>query len=270
MKLFFFTFLSILSLARAAANGGCLASEYCCPDAAHCLTPSNVTCDPSGPESQCGGATCCRESTCRCADVCQLVSHSAMHPPLSLSAALTKLCVTVGRRCTSPCAAKTEYCCPDAKHCLTPAAPVPKLCSAAAPCVSGQVCCPLTKICVIPGTTCDPTHEGVAEGPFGTYCGGMSGIIDDVKLSVVSASRFNVSAKIFGQQLGCYGEPYQWISKTGAFELPGLTNSSDCITKIATSSGLSPSDLEASYGEDTDVVTVNAMGEQLLFTKASC
>lgn len=144
------------------------------------------------------------------------------------------------------------------------------MCGEEAPCASKQVCCPLTKICVIPGKVCDPTHEGVAEGPFGTYCGGMSGIIDDVKLSVVSTSRFNISAKIFGQSLGCYGEPYHWISKTGAFELPGLSNSSDCLTKIATSSGLAPSDLQASYTGDTDVVTVNAMGEELAFTKASC
>jgi hypothetical protein len=72
----------------------CKATEYCCPDAKHCLTPV--------PNKTCGSTKCAATETC---------------------CPLTKICVTVGAACTSPCADQGSYCCPDAKHCLTPVNP---------------------------------------------------------------------------------------------------------------------------------------------------
>ena len=68
---------------------------------------------------------------------------------------LTKVCVSPGAPCTSPCAA-TEYCCPDAKHCLTPVSPG-KFCTGPGTqgsCAADQVCCPLLNECVTVGAAC--------------------------------------------------------------------------------------------------------------------
>jgi hypothetical protein len=81
-------------LAQAASGGGgggggvCAATEYCCPDAKHCLAPvPNATC--GGTKACASGQTCCP---------------------------LTKICVTVGAACKSPCTDQGSYCCPDAKQ----------------------------------------------------------------------------------------------------------------------------------------------------------
>ena len=103
-------------------------SEYCCPDAKHCLTPTGKTCADSSDKCA-DGEVCCP---------------------------LTKLCVTAGAKCVSPCPA-TSYCCPHARKCLTPTNPG-TLCDPndAAACSSGELCCPLTKECVKPGSDCKP------------------------------------------------------------------------------------------------------------------
>lgn len=106
---------------------GCSKSEYCCPDAKHCLTPTKKSCKDDS--SVCGSdETCCP---------------------------LTKLCVKVGGACESPCGGSESYCCPDALACLTPTHPG-FLCDGADSCDKGEVCCPLTKLCVKPGDKCDP------------------------------------------------------------------------------------------------------------------
>merc|ERR1711904_249546 len=99
----------------------CKETEYCCPDAKHCLTPTKTSC-ASDPNACASGDVCCP---------------------------LTKICVTPGAPCSSPCADQGSYCCPDAKHCLTPTKPGvfcdgDKSCNTA----NGEVCCPLTKLCV--------------------------------------------------------------------------------------------------------------------------
>eukprot|EP00939_MAST-03C_sp_MAST-3C-sp1_P001293 g1293.t1 len=107
--------------------GGCESTEYCCPDALHCLTPTKTSCKESA--SVCGNdETCC---------------------PLS------KLCVKVGAACESPCKDTNAYCCPDAKKCLVPTNPG-ALCGGPSDCSDGEVCCPLLKECVKPGVDCDP------------------------------------------------------------------------------------------------------------------
>merc|ERR1711998_559630 len=65
----------------------CHVTEYCCPDAKHCLTPTNVSCSS-------GGASDCTKDQACCP--------------------ITKLCVDVGAPCKSPCADQASYCCPDA------------------------------------------------------------------------------------------------------------------------------------------------------------
>lgn len=107
--------------------GGCASTEYCCPDAKHCLTPTTTSCKDDA-------TVCSSDETC---------------------CPLTKLCVKVGQACSSPCKGTDSYCCPDAKACLTPTNPG-VLCKGADDCSSGQVCCPLTKLCVKPGDSCDP------------------------------------------------------------------------------------------------------------------
>ena len=106
---------------------GCSKSEYCCPDAKHCLTPTKTSCKHDS--SVCGSdETCCP---------------------------LTKLCVKVGNACESPCGDTGSYCCPDALACLAPTNPG-VLCDGADSCSKSEVCCPLTNLCVKPGDKCDP------------------------------------------------------------------------------------------------------------------
>ena len=118
-------------VATGGGGGGtvCKYTEYCCPDAKHCLTPTKTSC-ASDVDAACGtGEVCCP---------------------------LTKVCVTPGAACTSPCAADTEYCCPDAKHCLTPVKPG-TFCTGPGTqgsCGSGEVCCPLLNECVTVGAAC--------------------------------------------------------------------------------------------------------------------
>jgi hypothetical protein len=104
----------------------CAATEYCCPDAKACLTPTKTTCASEGDKCP-TGTICCP---------------------------LTKLCVKPGKPCVTPCAT-TEYCCPDVHMCLTPTKPG-SLCSANSDCGAGGVCCPLTKLCVSVGKKCIP------------------------------------------------------------------------------------------------------------------
>ena len=125
-----------------SSNSVCTAAEYCCPDAKHCLTPTNVSCaaDTSDKTACSKAETCCP---------------------------LTKICVKVGAACDSPCknasknVSTTEFCCPDAKHCLAPVDPG-TFCdpSNATACGSSTktdvTCCPLIKQCVKIGLTCTP------------------------------------------------------------------------------------------------------------------
>tara|TARA_B110000208_G_scaffold38207_1_gene50524 strand:+ start:1871 stop:3277 length:1407 start_codon:yes stop_codon:yes gene_type:complete len=107
----------------------CRATEYCCPDAKHCLTPTMKSCVKDATACT-GGEVCCP---------------------------LTKICVAVGAVCApTPQCKATEYCCPDAKHCLTPTAPG-VFCDTTHKCASStDVCCPLTKLCVSVGAACNP------------------------------------------------------------------------------------------------------------------
>merc|ERR1719487_999761 len=117
-----------------ASNGAvpsttCAATEYCCPDAKKCLTPTSTSCKDDA--TACGdGEVCCP---------------------------LTKICVKPGADCQTPCSDSGTYCCPDAKACLKPTNPG-VFCTSAADCgaKSGLVCCPLTKLCVAPGDKCSP------------------------------------------------------------------------------------------------------------------
>ena len=123
------------ALVAASASPGdhCADTEYCCPDAKHCLTPTKTSCAKDA--SVCSaGQTCCP---------------------------LTKLCVTVGKPCASPCKEGNTYCCPDALACLEPTNPG-VLCGDASDCdaANGEVCCPLTKICVKPHEKCAPAPLG--------------------------------------------------------------------------------------------------------------
>jgi len=110
-----------------ALGDGCKSTEYCCPDAGACLTPTSTSCLHN-------------ESACASGQVC---------------CPLTKICVIPGNPCTSPCLDSGSYCCPDAKACLTPANPG-VFCDSATSCASGEVCCPLTKLCVKAGAECTP------------------------------------------------------------------------------------------------------------------
>merc|ERR1712054_510636 len=71
-------------------------SEYCCPDAKKCLTPTSTSCKDDA--TACGdGEVCCP---------------------------LTKICVKPGADCVAPPVCKSsEYCCPDAKAALPPPSP---------------------------------------------------------------------------------------------------------------------------------------------------
>jgi diketogulonate reductase-like aldo/keto reductase len=95
----------------------CKSTEYCCPDAKKCLTPTSTSCAMDATACS-AGQVCCP---------------------------LTKICVTPGADCSSPCAG--AYCCPDAKKCLTPSDPG-KIVSGASDCAAPRIFCPLTKLCV--------------------------------------------------------------------------------------------------------------------------
>jgi len=105
----------------------CAANQFCCPEAKHCLTPSNVSCADS-------------------ADACS---------PSETCCPVTKICVTVGKPCESPCSSAKAYCCPEALHCLTPNHPG-KFCGTASACSPGSVCCPITNLCTSIGAPCVP------------------------------------------------------------------------------------------------------------------
>jgi|EP00937_MAST-01D_sp_MAST-1D-sp2_P006038 hypothetical protein len=118
-------FATAVQPSPAPAAPQCAATEYCCPDAKKCLTPTGTSCQADA--SACGdGEVCCP---------------------------LTKICVKPGADCKSPC--DSSYCCPDAKACLTPTNPG-VFCGGASDCKSSEVCCPLTKLCVAAGDTCSP------------------------------------------------------------------------------------------------------------------
>ena len=104
----------------------CADTEFCCPDAKACLTPTKTSC-AADAKACASGEVCCP---------------------------LTKICVKPGAACQSPCAAK-EYCCPDARKCLTPTNPG-TFCSAAKDCKKNELCCPLTNLCVSAGASCVP------------------------------------------------------------------------------------------------------------------
>lgn len=111
------------------SGGACKASEYCCPDAKKCLTPTSTSC--KNDANACSkGEVCCP---------------------------LTKICVKPGADCSSPCADQNSYCCPDAKHCVTPT-DAGVFCSKTNPCKhASDVCCPLTNLCVSVGAACTPS-----------------------------------------------------------------------------------------------------------------
>jgi len=111
----------------------CSSTEFCCPDAKACLTPTGTSCAKDAKACS-AGQICCP---------------------------FTKECVTASHPCTPVRECKnTEFCCPDAKHCLTPVAPG-TMCDPAdkAACPSPQVCCPLIKQCVTVGASCDPSSD---------------------------------------------------------------------------------------------------------------
>ena len=127
----------------APSHSICNKTQYCCPDAKQCLTPTNHSC-ASGPDACSKGEVCCP---------------------------LTKICVEPsGVDCKSTCDNDDEYCCPDALHCLTPTNPG-VFCdpSNKDSCPSdGQVCCPLTKICVNVRRPCTPATTVNDEESFVT------------------------------------------------------------------------------------------------------
>ena len=116
----------ILATSLAMENSVCKSTEYCCPDAKHCLTPLHIS---------------CLDSACATGEVCCPV---------------TKICVTPGAPCVSPCPGNDDYCCPDALHCLTPTNPGVFCNGDASNCKQGEVCCPITDICVSVGEACTP------------------------------------------------------------------------------------------------------------------
>jgi len=117
----------------------CNATQYCCPDAKACLTPTNRTCKSSA-DACLKGEACCP---------------------------ITKICVIPGNPCKSPCEDKGSYCCPDALHCLTPVNPGvfcdPKDSNS---CADGEVCCPVTKLCVRIGEKCSLTPKFMSVRTF--------------------------------------------------------------------------------------------------------
>ena len=114
------------------APTGCADTEYCCPDAKACLTPTKTSCLKDA-------------NACASGEVC---------------CPLTKICVKPGKACASPCSSK-EFCCPDAKACLTPTNPG-VLCGGASDCKRNEVCCPLTNLCVTAGAKCVASGSLVA------------------------------------------------------------------------------------------------------------
>ena len=127
---------------RAGFGDTCSDSEYCCPDAMKCLTPSKTSCKGNPDACGTGGAVCCP---------------------------LTEMCVSVGSACTSACQApwaeKALFCCPDAKACVAPTDPG-VLCATDSDCKQGHVspviCCPLTKLCVTAADACQPGDPATA------------------------------------------------------------------------------------------------------------
>ena len=110
-------------------NSVCNNTEYCCPDAKHCLLPTNTSC-LDDPNVCAKGQVCCP---------------------------LTKLCVTAHAPCTTPCESADSFCCPEARHCLSPTRPG-ILCNPEdkTSCLDDEVCCPVIKECVRVGDPCTP------------------------------------------------------------------------------------------------------------------
>lgn len=133
--------LEMESIGATNASGPvCAMTEYCCPDAKHCLLPTNVSCVSGGVADCTKGQACCP---------------------------ITKLCVDVRAPCTSPCEDQGSYCCPDALHCLTPTNPGHLCKLGGSDCKTGEVCCPVTKECVAVGAACTPPDH--ATMPFAVH-----------------------------------------------------------------------------------------------------
>ena len=74
--------VSLITVPIAGGETVCKATEYCCPDAKHCLTPTMTSCAKDATACT-GGDVCCP---------------------------ITKICVSPGAPCTSPCADQGSYC----------------------------------------------------------------------------------------------------------------------------------------------------------------
>jgi hypothetical protein len=106
-----YTYMATAMYGGLGLGDGCKATEYCCPDAKACLTPTSTSC--ASDSSACGaGQVCCP---------------------------LTKICVVPGNPCATPCLDADTYCCPDAKACLKPTNPG-VFCTADVACGAGEVC----------------------------------------------------------------------------------------------------------------------------------
>ena len=112
-----------------------------------------------------------------------------------------------------------------------------------------------------------PAIRSALSAPKGSYCGGIPGIVDNVRMDIDDESTFDISFKVFGQTSSCQAEEYSYDEGSGNVDVPNLGDRTDCLGGVLSSFGVSPSQLTIGYDEDGDAINVNAMGQNVSLTQ---
>ncbi len=77
-----------------------------------------------------------------------------------------------------------------------------------------------------------------AAGPAGSYCGSYSfGLVKGK--AVFSDTTFSIHLDAFGKSIDCSNEAYTFDAASGVLNVPGATDSKDCLGQLLTDNGLS-------------------------------
>eukprot|EP00760_Papus_ankaliazontas_P026153 PhM_4_TR3011/c2_g4_i2/m.89529 len=78
-----------------------------------------------------------------------------------------------------------------------------------------------------------------AASPTGSYCGGISGLVSNINMTVANATKFTITGNALGQQISCLNETYSLDASTGVITLPDASAGNDCLANALKKYGLS-------------------------------